>query len=127
MEAVRRSLLRVVLFPDSAWPFEVVNLGRRGTSETGSPRRRTFVAFLRLSISFLASNRPSSISREILTASSSSRTRFVRSSSVSPGGGIMAAVKGSLVKRRLQAAIMGREREGMGRRWEDGEGKSGSC
>ena len=90
-------------------------------SGTGLPRRGSFFAFLRLSINFLASNRPSSVSREILPAASSSRTRFTHSSSASPSGGVMAAVKGLLVKRRLQAAIMGREREGMGRRWEDGE------
>lgn len=71
------------------------------------PRRRTFVAFLRFSICFLASCRPSSIFCEILTASSCSQTRFTRSSSVSSGGGMRAAAKGSLALRRLETAFMG--------------------
>lgn len=85
------------------------------------PRRRTFVAFLRLSMCFLASWRLSSISLETLAASACSRTRFACSSSVSPGGGRKTAAKGSLVHRRLGTAFMeegkqaGDGREGRGR------------
>lgn len=43
-----------------------------GGEDEGLPRRRTFIAFLRFSMSFLVSCRSSSISRETLAASACS-------------------------------------------------------
>ena len=74
------------------------------------PRRRTFIAFLRFSMSFLVSWRLSSISLETLTASSCSWTRLARCSSVSSGGGMRTAIKGSLAHRGLERARMARRR-----------------